>query len=214
MRQLVLKMSMSFDGYVGGPDGEIDWILRTLGPEATGWIEQTLQQAGAHLVGRRTYADMLSYWPTSTEPVAAAMNTIPKIVFSRTGSLLHETTTALRNATDAQRRAGLPVVEAAPGWDDSRVLSGDLAAEITALKAEPGKDLLAHGGASFARSLVALDLIDEYRLLVHPVVLGAGHALFSGAAPFDLTTVATTTFPGGILGIVCRPDRTSVASPP
>jgi len=210
MRRLVLKMSMSFDGYVARPDGQIDWIMRTLDPEATTWIEQTLWQAGAHLVGRRTYADMLGYWPTSTEPPAAPMNTIAKIVFSRSGNLDYEPTTALRNATDAQREAGLPVVPQAAGWENTRVLGVDLAAEIAALKAEPGKDLLAHGGASFARSLVELGLIDEYRLLIHPVVLGSGLALFSGAAAFDLTAVHTTTFSSGILGIVCRPTRTFV----
>jgi dihydrofolate reductase len=205
MRRLVLKMSMSLDGYVAGPEGRIDWIMRTLDPEATAWIEQTLWQAGAHLVGRRTYADMLGYWPTSTEPPAAPMNTIPKIVFSRSGRLESEPTTALRNAIDAQQEAGLSVVPPAAGWDDTRVLGADLAAEVAALKAEPGKDLLAHGGASFARSLVALGLVDEYRLLVHPVVLGSGLALFSGVAGFDLTAVHTTTFAGGIVGIVGRP---------
>ncbi|WP_328609796.1 dihydrofolate reductase family protein [Amycolatopsis sp. NBC_00345] len=207
MRRLVLKMSMSFDGYVAGPGGQIDWIMRTLDPEATAWIEQTLWQAGAHLVGRRTYADMAGYWPTSTEPLAAPMNAIPKIAFSRSGTRESEPTTALRNAVDAQREAGLPVVPPADGWDDTRVLGADLAAEIAALKAEPGKDLLAHGGASFARSLVELGLIDEYRLLVHPVVLGSGLALFSGVAAFDLTAVQTTTFSSGIVGVVFRPAR-------
>ncbi len=106
MRRLVLKMSMTLDSYVGGPAGEIDWIMRTLDAESTSWIEETLWQAGAHLVGRRTYADMVSYWPISTEPLAAPMNAIPKVVFSRSGSLTNEPTKALRNATDAQRDWG------------------------------------------------------------------------------------------------------------
>jgi dihydrofolate reductase len=156
MRRLVLKMSMSLDGYVGGPDGEVDWIMRTLDAEATAWIEETLWQAGAHLVGRRTYADMVAYWPTSTEPLAPPMNAIPKIVFSRSGSLVSEPTTALRNATEAQREAGSPLSADAANWGDTQTLSGELGPGITALKAEPGKDLLAHGGASFAQSLVRL----------------------------------------------------------
>jgi dihydrofolate reductase len=164
MRRLVLKMSMTLDGYVGGPAGEIDWIMRTLDDDSTSWIEETLWQAGAHLVGRRTYTDMVSYWPTSTELLAAPMNAIPKIMFSRSGSLAHEPTTALRNATDAQSEMGLPLSEPPANWDDTRKLSGDLAAEIADLKAESGKDLLAHGGASFAQSLVRLGLVDEYRL--------------------------------------------------
>jgi dihydrofolate reductase len=206
VRRLILKMSMTLDGYVGGPNGEIDWIMRTLDAEATSWIEETLWQAGAHLVGRRTYADMVGYWPTSTEPLAAPMNAIPKIVFSRSGSLTHEPTTALRNATDAQREAGLSISEQTADWDDTRVLSGELSAEIIALKAQPGKDLLAHGGASFAQSLVRHRLVDEYRLVVHPIVLGAGLALFDGANPFDLTLVSATHLDSGIQALVYRPN--------
>ena len=135
--------------------------MRTLDRQATAWIEQTLWQAGAHLVGRRTYADMAAYWPTSAESLASPMNAIPKIVFSRSGSIAYEPTTALRDATDARRRAGFPVVAPAAGWADTRVLGADLAGQIAALKAEPGKDLLVHGGASFARSVIRLGLIDE-----------------------------------------------------
>lgn len=199
-------MSMTLDGYVGGPSGEVDWIMRTLDSQATAWVEQTLWGAGAHLMGSRTYADMLGYWPTSTEPLAAPMNAISKIVFSRSGNLEHEPTIALRNAIDAQQSAGLPVIPPGGGWDDTRVLGADLAADISALKAEPGKDLLAHGGASFARSLVSLGCIDEYRLLVHPVVMGSGHALFQDASPFDLALTEATSFASGIQGLVYRPQ--------
>lgn len=209
MRRLILKMSMSLDGYVCGPEGEVDWIMRTLDDEATAWIEQTLWEAGAHLIGRRTFSDMISYWPTSTEPLAAPMNEIPKIVFSRSGSLKHEPTTALRDATAAQAAAGLPVVAPAAGWDNPRILGADLATEIFALKAEPGKDLLTHGGASFAQSLIRLGLVDEYRLLVHPVVLGNGLALFKGSDPIDLDLIDATTFPSGIQGLVYRPHKGS-----
>ena len=184
------------------PTGEIDWIMRTLDAGATSWIEETLWQAGAHLVGRRTYADMVSYWPTSTEPLAAPMNAIPKVVFSRSGRSDYEPTTALRNATDAQRDAGLPLLEQPANWDDTRELSGELGAEIADLKAESGKDLLAHGGASFAQSLVRLGLVDEYRLLVHPIVLGSGMALFDGATPFDLKLADSTTFANGVHALV------------
>jgi dihydrofolate reductase len=133
------------------------------------------------------------------------MNTIPKIAFSRSSSLSLEPTTALRNATNAQHAAELLVAEPAPGWEDTRVLGDDLAADIAALKAEPGKDLLAHGGASFAQALVRLGLVDEYRLVVHPVVLGSGLALFRDAGTFDLRLTQATTFPSGIQGLVYQP---------
>jgi dihydrofolate reductase len=205
MRRLILKMSLTLDGYVGGPDGEVDWIMRTLAADATAWIEETLWQAGAHLVGLRTYADMVAYWPTSTEPLAAPMNAIPKIVFSRSGNLTFEPTTALHNATQAQRDAGTPLSVDAADWDDTQVLRGELSAKIAELKAEPGKDLLAHGGASFAQSLVRLGLVDEYRLVIHPVVLGAGLGLFRGARSFDLDLVEMARFAGGVSALVYRP---------
>jgi dihydrofolate reductase len=196
---------MTLDGYVGGPNGEVDWIMRTLNAEATAWIEQTLWRAGAHVVGRRTYADMLGYWPTSTEPLAAPMNEIPKIVFSRSGRLDYEPTRALRHATAAQHAAGQTTVAPAAGWEDTRVLGADLPAEIAKLKAEDGDDLLAHGGASFAQSLVRLQLIDEYRLVLHPVVLGAGLALFDSSPEFELDLVDANVFSGGLQGLVYRP---------
>lgn len=199
-------MSLTLDGYVGGPNGEVDWIMRTLDSQATAWTERSVWEAGAHLMGSRTYADMLAYWPTSTEPLAAPMNAIPKIVFSRSGDLEHDTTTALRNAIDAQQSARLPLRPPAGGWDDTRVLGADLAADIRALKAEPDKDLIAHGGASFARSLINLGCIDEYRLLIHPVVLGSGHALFKDATPFGLTLTEATSFASGIQGLVYRTE--------
>jgi dihydrofolate reductase len=187
MRRLVLKMSMTIDGYVAGANGEEDWVFRTGHPDGKAWVGQTIEQAGAHLVGRRTYTNWVRYWPTSSDPLAEAMNSIPKVVFSRSGKL------------------DLGPDPAPPGWDDTRVLGTDLAADIEALKAEPGKDLLVQGGVSFARSLVHLGLIDEYRLIVHPVVLGSGLALFQDTEPFDLTLVDTVAFPSGAQALTYRP---------
>ncbi len=88
-------------------------------------------------------------------------------------------------------------------WEGSRVVSGDLVEEISRLRQQSGKDILAHGGASFAQSLSSLGLVDEYRLIVHPVVLGSGLPLF--ASPMDLTLVTTTAFSGGAVAHVYRP---------
>ena len=184
MRRLVLKMSMTIDGYVAGPEGEMDWAQRTGHPEGKAWVGQTLEEAGAHVIGRRLYEQFVGYWPTSTDPLAAAMNETPKIVFSRSAE---------------------PELPTAPGWEDTRVLGGDLAADIEALKAEDGKYLLAQGGVEFARSLVAAGLIDEFRLVVHPVVLGAGQSLFSGAEAFDLELVDSVVFPSGTQALTYRP---------
>jgi dihydrofolate reductase len=186
------------DGFVAGPKGEIDWIFRNPDETKT-WLVETLWRAGVHIMGSRTYADMAAYWPSSTDVLAAPMNQIPKVVFSRTGKAA--TTRALE---DASRAA--PVEKKGPSWGQPRIASGDLAEEIARLKQEPGKDIMAHGGASFARSLVASGLIDEYQLVVHPVALGRGLSIFSDLPkPLPLTTVSTTKLPNGSLAQVLRP---------
>lgn len=206
MGRLILKMSMSLDGFVGGPNGEVDWLIRTLDPEATDWIYTAISGAGAHLVGRRTYADMVGYWPTSTEPLAAAMNAIPKIVFSHFGTRDGEPTRALRDATKARQSNGIATVPAAPGWENTTVLGGNLREDVKTLKKQSTDDLVAHGGASFAQSLIAEGLIDEYRLLLHPVTLGSGLPLFTHA-PNDLSLINAATFPSGALGLTYQPSR-------
>jgi dihydrofolate reductase len=91
-------------------------------------------------------------------------------------------------------------------WAAARVARGELGGEIARLKQEPGKEIMAHGGAGFARSLVRLGLIDEYRLLIHPVALGSGLGLFSSLArPIDLNLISTTAFGGGTIAKVYRP---------
>src|ERR1051325_942310 len=163
MRQLILKMSISADGFVGGPNGEIDWIFKTFDAGATAWTMDTIWNAGAHLMGSRTFRDMAAYWPTSTEPFAAPMNEIPKVVFSRTGSIGQATTT---RALEDETRLRTPPEASAPSnpgsWTTPIIASGDLAAEIARLNRQDGKPLLAHGGASLAQSLVKEGLIDEY----------------------------------------------------
>lgn len=201
MRRLILKMSVSIDGFVGGPNGEIDWIFRSMDESAIAWTLANIRDAGAHAMGSRTFHDMASYWPSSREPFAEPMNAIPKLVFSRSGKGVQRTTPAL---ADARRQAPPPAPAASTeSWTDARWVVGDLATEIAKLKHDPGEPIIAHGGASFARSLIALDAIDEYRLLVHPVALGKGLALFTDlGAPADLQLVHAQAFGGGAVAHV------------
>lgn len=212
MRKLILKMSVSLDLFVGGPNGEIDWIFKSMDDEVTAWIVDSLWQAGVHIMGSRTYHDMAAYWPTSTEPFAAPMNEIPKIIFSKKGYIEHSSvesaTTDFIDATraNANRKILDAKPESATSWDNPLVASGDLEGEIQRLKQEPGGDILAHGGAWFAQSLVKSGLIDEYRLLVHPVALGSGLPLFSSlSSPIDLKLVNTTTFNTGVIAQIYQP---------
>jgi dihydrofolate reductase len=141
------------------------------------------------------------------------MNEIPKVVFTRQPSLgpgAGHTTTAPRDKNRALEAAsGKLAVLNSPGaasWADTEVVNGDLAAEIGRMKQQQGKDIVAHGGAGFAQSLARLGLIDEYRLLVHPVALGAGLPLFSGLAkPMYLTLASTSIFASGVTARVYRP---------
>ncbi|HEU0222239.1 MAG TPA: dihydrofolate reductase family protein, partial [Paracoccaceae bacterium] len=148
-----------------------------------------------------TFRDMTAYWPGSAEPFAPPMNEIPKALFSRSGSEGGATTAALEEALRRRDAQGLGAPEPPPGaesWAAARVLRGALAEEIARLKAEEGKPILAHGGARFGQSLVASGLVDEYRLLVHPVALGSGLPLFSALdRPLRLRLVSTARFACG-----------------
>jgi len=197
MRKLILKMSMSVDGFVGGAKSDVDWIFATMDDGAVDWTMKSVWQAGVHIMGSRTFRDMASYWPFSTEVYAAPMNEIPKVVFSKNPSV---TSPPAR----AEARSRNPAKE--KSWLEARVMSGDLATDIAQLKSEPGKDIMAHGGASFARSLVRLGLVDEFQLLVHPIVRGQGLPLFSELPkPVALQLVSATTFPAGAVAHVYRP---------
>jgi dihydrofolate reductase len=129
MASLVLKMSVSLDGYVASADGSADWKAAGRSNDSTSWVVETVSNARAHLVGAATYAEWAGYWPGASGPFAKAMNEIPKIVFSN--SL------------------------ASADWGETEIAAGNLDEAITRLKRErPDGYLLAQGGARFARSLV------------------------------------------------------------
>jgi dihydrofolate reductase len=140
------------------------------------------------------------------------MNEIPKAVFTKKGSAARTaelTTAALKNASEANKeREQDPKVIAKNivSWENPYIASGDLKEEIMRMKEQPGKDILAHGGAGFARSLASLGLIDEYKMLVHPIALGKGLPLFSSLPkPLDLKLVSSTAFKGGAVAHIYTP---------
>jgi dihydrofolate reductase len=139
-------------------------------------------------MGRVTYEEMSSHWPTSDSEFAKPMNEIPKVVFSKT----------LQHAD----------------WPETRIASGDLGEEIARLKSEPGKDLIAYGGASLDQTLTRLGLVDEYRLMVQPAALGAGRPLFKDLrAPLHLELVEATTYSTGVAVHVYRPRTVDAGQP-
>jgi dihydrofolate reductase len=213
MRKLMMKMSVSVDGFVGAANGEIDWIFGTTDEEATAWIVGLCRSAGLHIMGSKTFQDMAAYWPTSTEPFAAPMNEVPKALFTKKGFKgidSSHTTTAVENSRRYNEARGiLPSTvpsPAAASWAEARVFEGDLAEGIKKLKAEPGNPIMAHGGAGFMRSLISTGLIDEYNLLTHPTALGAGLPIFNGLSkPLNLKLVDVKVFPGGAVAHTYHP---------
>ncbi len=175
MTSLILKMSVSLDGYVAPADGSSDWVAAGRSPDGAEWVLDTVSNTGAHLIGAATYVRWADFWPGESGPFAAPMNEIPKVVFSN-------------SLTSAD-------------WGETTIATGDLADAVVRLKRKRfGGYLLAQGGVRFARSLVATGLIDEYRLVIHPVVLGAGERLFT--APLTIEPVSTAAFSGGAVAHV------------
>jgi dihydrofolate reductase len=158
MSKIIYWVHTSVDGFIDGPNGEFDWPV--MGPELSAYSAGLDEGVDTLLFGRPVWEMMVSFWPTaeavSDDPHVASFapfwRATPKIVFSRTYQ--------------------------GDEWT-SRVISGDLAAEVAALKARTGGDMLLTGGAALAAELTALRLIDEYHVAVHPVVLGGGRRLFA-----------------------------------
>jgi dihydrofolate reductase len=186
MRQLILHMSMSLDGFVARRDGVIDWLSS---PGAGGVDHgdrrhranlELLGQIGTIVIGRGAYEDMVQGWPGSNDPMSVLMNTLPKVVFSQS---LSEVT-----------------------WSNARLSRAPLEDEIPTLKSEPGKDLIVFGGARIAHSLIRHRLIDEYRLTVQPVALGEGLSLMHGLPePQRLELISSTAYADGCVTQVFRP---------
>ncbi len=186
MRKLHMKMSMSIDGFVVGVNGEMDWIFKTGDEKSKAWSVGQCREAGIHIMGRKSFENMAGYWPTSTDVFATPMNEIPKAVFTQKG---------YKGIDPGQ--APLPAVAT---WAQARIFDGDLAEGIRQLKAEPGKPIQAIGGAGFMRSLIATGLVDEFYLVIHPVILGKGLPIFNGLAkPLYLKLADVKTFPGGTM---------------
>jgi len=187
MRKLILRISVSIDGFMEASEGKLDFA-KSRSPEGAAWVAEKMGQAGAHLLGRKAFSEMASFWPTASGPNAKAMNEIPKIVFSKKGF------------DPAQ-------VSSAKSWADAKVLTGDLVEEIKVLKQQPGKDLMAHGGLEFARNLVQTGLVDEFHLAVHPVAAGRGIGLFEKLSkPLYLKLIETKVFSTGAMVHVYQPE--------
>jgi dihydrofolate reductase len=184
MRKLIMKMSISVDGFVADANGRNDWIFKTGDEQSKAWAVAQSWDAGLIIMGRKSFEVMAPYWPTSTDAYAPSMNEIPKAVFTKKGFKGFD--------------PGPDPSPAAASWANAQVFNGDLATRIGELKAMEGKPVVAIGGAGFMRSLIATGLVDEFRLVTHPVALGAGLPIFNDLAlPLYLKLVDVKVFPKG-----------------
>jgi dihydrofolate reductase len=175
MRRVVLQEFVSLDGLAAGENDSVAFIpASTQGDQSFGREQLALMDAiDAILFGAVTYRMFAGFWPNVTEgeekPFADKVNATPKVVFSKT----------LERASWGS-------------WDEARIVKGSAVDEVTMLKGEPGRDMLIWGSISLAQSLMAAKLIDEYRLVLCPVVLGSGKPLFGdelASIPMHLVNV-------------------------
>jgi dihydrofolate reductase len=176
MRKLFWQVSITLDGFMEGPNRELDHTAGVQDADFDRYATEMLNSIDAMLLGRRTYEVFESYWPYATGPDAERMNELAKIVFSRT----------------------LEKVE----WNNSRLVRENIAEEIGRLKDEPGKDLALFGSADLASTLIREGLIDEYRIFVTPFVLGGGTPMFKGISEgFALKLLNATTWSSGTVAL-------------
>jgi dihydrofolate reductase len=192
--RLTLHTFLTLDGVLqapGGPDEDREggfahggWSFpyddEDFGKAMVGWFDN----ADAFLLGRKTYEIFAGYWPKVTDPddpIAGRLNALPKHVASTTLTSL--------------------------GWQNSSLLAGDVAAAVAELKEQPGRELQVHGSGLLAHTLIAHDLVDEYRLLIFPVHLGSGKKLFpDGATAAALRLVTSSTTSTGVIIATYEPD--------
>ena len=188
MRKLIVFNQVTLDGYFAGMNGDISWAHRsTKDPEWSAFVEGNARAGGVLVFGRITYELMIRYWPTpdalKNDPVVAErMNNLPKVVFSRT----------LDKAS----------------WNNTKLVKGDPAAEMRKMKQEPGEDMAIFGSGSIVSQLAQEGLVDEYQIVVIPVVLGKGRTMFDGIKrKLTLKRTKTRSFGNGNVLLCYEPAK-------
>lgn len=177
MRKLKLQMQMTLNGFVGGRNGENDWMTWNPDHEFLAFLNSLIDSSDTLLLGRKLADGFIKHWEDTLEknpeaPFARKIVDIEKVVFTKT--LDHST------------------------WSNTTLAKGNLAEEIATLKNQSGKDILVFGGAGFVSSLIEADLIDEYHLIVNPTAMESGMTIFNsieGIKKFTITQAKL--FPGG-----------------
>lgn len=188
MRKLLVSNLISLDGYLAASDGDLSWF--GVGPDFFAYVNKMMPTLGMLLFGRVTYQMMAGYWPDPANThdnalVADAMNQLPKLVASRT-----------------LKQAGWG------SWDNATV-TADPVHKVRELKTQPGKDLMIFGSGGLVSALADAGLIDEYRLMMNPVILGEGIPMFRGMQRrVNLELVSSEVFDKKMVMLTYRPEKT------
>jgi dihydrofolate reductase len=183
MRKLKLQVQMTVDGFIAGPNGEMDWTARDWDAALNHYVAELTTSVDCILLGRKLAQGFIPYWASHPqEDGAQIFNSLKKVVFTKT------------------------LVKSE--WDNTVLAKGDLLGEITSLKQQPGQDLIAYGGAAFVSALIRHGLIDEYHLFINPAAIGSGMPIFHDLqARQALTLVQATSFACGIVILHYMPQR-------
>lgn len=161
MRKLKLQMQMTVDGFITGPNGEMDWLVWDWDDALKNYVTEITEPVDCIVLGRKLAQGFIPHWaavaadPNNPEYTAGVKFTeTPKVVFTKT--------------------------LARSEWEDTALATGDLVEEITKLKEQPGGDIIAYGGAAFVSALIAHRLIDELHLFINPAAIGRGISIFGG----------------------------------
>ena len=180
MRKLKLQVQMTIDGYMAGPNGELDFALREWNDELKKYVGELTEPVDCIVLGRKLAQGFIPHWASHPEQEGASkFNTTHKVVFTKT----------------------LEKSE----WPDTVLAKGDLVEEITKLKAQDGQDIIAYGGATFVSALIKAGLIDEFHLFINPAAIGNGLQIFDGRQ--NLKLKKSTAFACGMVVLCYEPRR-------
>jgi dihydrofolate reductase len=188
MRRFKIQTQVTVDGYMGGPNGEMDWTTFPWTDDISAYSDALHQSSDCIVLGRKLAEGFIPTWAARTPDDGESqesidwMNNTPKVVVSNT-------------LTESP-------------WENTEVAGGDLTEIVNRLKARPGKDLIAYGGSTFVQNLIAAGLLDELHLFVNPTAIGAGLPVFPNLdPPQQLRMVAARPFECGITVLHYEPKR-------
>ena len=187
MKKLKLQVQMSVDGYIAGPNGEMDWMTWNWDDELKNYVNDLTDSSDCILLGRKMAGGFIAHWTSAladpndpSYPFAKKMIDTPKVVFTKT-----------LDRSD---------------WENTSLAKGDIVGEVKKLKDQKGKDIIVYGGANFNASLIKHNLIDEYHLFVNPAVIGNGLSIFKEIEQKSaLRLIKATPFACGIVVLAYRP---------